>query len=193
MSNDNGNNNAHPYYPFLKWGFLHTPFMIFIRSYNKISDEDIMKTLGLQDYQKIHPPVPPSYLHVVFASDTEWTHIADDYLYTLWYSPKTAEAIEKFSKSYDVFRCSIGDIDESFEFEYYQNGSLTRKLVFEHDAFKNSKMVIVDIGTKLPSEPENLSDLITSSERMFPNITQSLGIARVNDPSQNRFYGKIAG
>lgn len=83
MSHDDGNNNAHPYYPFLKWGFLHTPFMMFIRSYNKLSDEDIMKALGLQDYQKMLPPVPASGWHVVFARDTEWTHIADDYRYTL--------------------------------------------------------------------------------------------------------------
>ena len=193
MSNDDIGNNIHPYYPFLKWGFLHTPFMIYIRSYNTLSDNDFMKAFGLQDYQKLSPPLPASSLHVVFANDAEWTHIADDFRYTLGHSPKTTEVIERYSKSYDIFSCSIGDIDESFEFEYFQNGNLMRKLVFEHDAFKNSKNVIVDIGNKLPGEPENLSDLITSSEKMFPTITQSLGIARVNDPLQNRFYGKIAG
>jgi len=193
MSNDDSNHNAHPYYPFLKWGFLHTPFMIYVRSYNKLSDDDFMKVLGLRDYQKMSPPLPSICWHVVFANDSEWTHIADDFRYTLWHSPKTAEVIERYSKSYDIFRCSIGDIDESFEFEYYQNGNLIRKLVFEHDVFKNTKTVIVDIGTKLPGEPENLSDLIVSSEKMFPTIIQSLGIVRVSDPLQNRFYAKTAG
>lgn len=193
MSNVDSKNNTHPYYPFLKWGFLHTPFMIFVRSYNTLSDDDFMKALGLRDYQKMSPPLPDFTSHVVFANDTEWTHIADDDLYTLWYSPKTAEVIERYSKSYDIFRCSIGDIDESFEFEYYQNGSLIRKLDFKPGAFKNSKAVIVDIGTKLPGEPDKLRDLIASSTRMFPTITQSLGITRVNDPLQNRFYGKIVG
>ncbi len=193
MSNDDSSNYIHPYYPFLKWGYLHTPFMIYVRSRNALSDNDFMKAFGLQDYQKMFPPLSPSYLRVVFANDTEWIHIADDFHYTLWHSPKTAEVVEGYSKSYDIFRCSIGDIDESFEFEYYQNGSLIRKLIFEHDVFKNSKTVTVDRGTKLPGEPKNLSDLITSSVKMFPTITQSLGITRANDPLQNRFYGKIAG
>ncbi len=193
MSNNEGKNNIHPFYPFLKWGFLHTPFMIYIRCCNTLSDDDFMKIFGLRDYQKMSPPLPSSGLHVVFANDNEWTHIADDFRYTLWLNPITAEVIERYSKNYDIFRCSTGDIDESFEFEYYRNGSLIRKLVFEHDVFKNSKTVTVDIGTKLSGEPEHLSDLITSSEKMFPTITQSLGIVRVTDPFQNRFYGKKVG
>src|SRR5215216_772928 len=124
MPKDGSSNNAHPYYPFLKWRFLHTPFMIYVRSYNTLSDEDFMKLFGLQDYQKMSPPLPFLCWHVVFANDIEWTHIADDYRYTLWQSPKTAEAIIELSKSYDVFRCSTGDIDESFEFEYYQNRNI---------------------------------------------------------------------
>ena len=193
MLNDDSNKNAHPYYPFLKWGFLHTPFMIYIRSYNKLSDDDFMKVLGLQDYQKMSPPLPYSGWHVVFANDTEWTHIADDFRYTLWHSTKTVEVIEKYSKNYDIFRCAIGDIDESFELEYYQDGNLSRKFVFEHDAFKNRQTITVDLGTKLTGEPANLSDMKASAEKMFPTITQALGIVRVTDPLQNRFYGKKAG
>ena len=193
MLNGDSSNNAHPYYPFLKWGLLHTPFMIYIRSYNKLSDDDFMKVFGLRDYQKMSPPLPFSDWHVVFANDTEWTHIADDFGYTLWNSPKTAEVIERYSKSYDIFRCSIGDIDESLEFEYYQNGNLIRKFVFQHDVFKSTKTVMVDVGTKLPGESENFNDLIVSSEKMFPEITQALGITRVTDPLQHRFYSKKAG
>lgn len=192
MLNGESSNNDHPYYPFLKWDLLHSPFMIYIRSYNKLSDDNFMKVLGLEGYQKMAPPLYFPGWHVVFANDTEWTHIADDYRYTLWSSPKTAEAIEKYSKSYDVFRWSIGDIDESLDFEYYQNGNLIRKFVFEHNIFKNTKTVMVDIGPKLPGESENLSDLIISSEKMFPEITQALGITKVTDPLQYRFYGKKA-
>jgi len=192
MSNDNGSkNNNHPYYPFLKWGFLHTPFMIYIRSYNTLSDEDFMKLFGLRDYHKASPPLSSLGSHVVFANDTEWTHIADDSRYTLWQSPKTAQAVEELSRSYDVFRNSIGDIDDSFEFEYYQDGKLVRKFVFEHNVFKKTEIITVDIGTKLVGEPATLDDLKSSSEKMFPLITQSLGIARVIDPLQNRFYSKL--
>lgn len=120
-----------------------------------------MKALGLQDYQKMFPPLPSYGCHVVFANDAEWTHIAD--VYTLWHSPKPAEFIEEYSKSYDVFRCSIGDIDESFEFEYYQSGNLVRKFVFDHDVFKNTQTVTEDKGAKLLGEPENLSEPKISS------------------------------
>ena len=106
---------------------------------------------------------------------------------------QTAAAIEVFRKSYDVFRCSIGDIDESFELEYYQNRNLVRKFVFEHDVSKNTQTIIVDTGTKLPGEPATLNDRKVSAEKMFPTITQALGIVRVTDPLQNRFYAKITG
>ena len=183
--------NQHPNYPFFKWGDLHTPFMIYIRSRNGLSDKDFLKLFGLNDYHKVAPPLSPLGSHVVFANDNEWTHIADDYRYTLWYSPKTAEAIEELSKIYDVFRNSIGDIDDSFEFEYYQNGKLIRKYSFEDDVFKGVKRVIVNKGTRLIGEPETLDDLISSAQKMFPTITQALGIVRVMDPLRNRYYCKL--
>jgi hypothetical protein len=192
MSNTDSNKNTnHPYYPFLKWGFLHTPFMIYIKSYNTLSDEDFMKLFGLQDYHKASPPLSSLGSHVVFANDAEWTHIADDCRYTLWRNPKTAETVEKLGKQYDVFRNSIADIDNSFEFEYYQDKKLVRKFVFDHDVFKNTEFVTVDTGTKLVGEPTTLDDLKSASEKMFPSIIQSLGITRVIDPLQNRFYSKL--
>ena len=185
--------NTHEYYPFFRWGDLHTPFMIYVRSHHRLSDQDFMDLFGLQNYLKAFPPLPPTGSHVVFANDTEWMHIADDFRYTLWYSPKTAEAIAKLSTSYDVFRSSIGDIDNSFEFEYHQDGKLVRKFVFEDDVVKRTQTVTVDTGPKLLGEPTTLSDLIVTAQRMFPTITQALGIVRVTDPLQNRFYGKKAG
>jgi hypothetical protein len=191
MSNDGDEHNAlHKYYPFLKWGFLHTPFMIYVRSHNTLSDQDFLKLLGLQDYHKASPPLPHFGSHVVFANDAEWTHIADDYGYTLWHSPKTAEAIAELSTSYDVFRNSIGDIDESFEFEYYQAGKLVRKFVFEDNVSKRTQIVTIDTGSKLLGEPETFSSLKSSAQKMSPTITQALGIVRVTNPLQNRFYCK---
>jgi hypothetical protein len=185
--------NHHEFYPFLKWGDLHTPFMIFVRSHHRLSDHDFMNLFGLQDYQKVSPPLPFTGSHVVFANDTEWTHIADDFLYTLWHSSRTVDVIAKLSTSYDVFRCSIADIDNSFEFEYHQGGRVIRKFVFEHNIFNGTETVIVDTGVQLTGEPTILSDLKVSAEKMFPTITQALGIVRVIDPLQNRFYGKKAG
>lgn len=185
--------NAQEFYPFFKWGELHTPFMIYVRSHNTLSDEDFMELFGLQGYHRVSPPLPFLGLHVVIANDSEWTHIADDFRYTLWHSPKTAEGIAKLSTSYDIFRNSIGDIDNSFEFEYHQHGKLVRKFIFEHDVVKRTETVTVDTGVPLLGEPATLSDLKASAEKMFPTITQPLGIVRVTDPLQNRFYGKQAG
>lgn len=183
--------NQHPYYPFLKWGFLHTPFMLYIRSRNELSDKDFLKLFGLHDYHKTFPPLPNLGSHVVFANDTEWTHIADNYGYMLWHNPKTAEAIEELSKCYDVFGNFIGELDDSFRFEYYQNGKLVRKFVFEHDVFKGRQMVTIDEGNRLIGEPVELINLKASAEKMFPTITQALGIVRVIDPLQNRYYSKL--
>lgn len=164
--------------------------MIYVRSHNELSDQDFMSLFGLQNYHKASPPLPFAGSHIVFANDSEWTHIADDFRYTLWYSPKTIKAITELSQSYDVFRNSVGDIDDSFEFEYYQAGSLVRKFVFEHNVFKKTQNVTTDIGPKLSGEPETFSSLESSAFKMFPTITEALGIARVVDPLQNRFYYK---
>ena len=164
--------------------------MIYVRSHHRLSDQDFMDLFGLQGYQKVFPPLPSIGSHVVFANDSEWTHIADDFRYTLWYSPQTAEVIAKLSTNYDVFRSSIGDIDDSFEFEYHHDGKLARKFVFEHDIVKRTQTITVDTGSKLPGEPTTLSDLIAAAQKMFPTITQALGIVRVTDPLQHRFYGK---
>lgn len=187
---DDGDGNSHKYYPFLKWGFLHTPFMIYVRSHNTLSDQDFMELFGLQGYHKASPPLSRFGSHVVFANDSEWTHIADDCSYTLWRGPKTSKVIMELSLRYDVFRNSIGDIDDSFEFEYYQGGKLIRKFVFENNVFKRTEIVTVDIGTRLFGEPETLSSLKDSAQNMFPAVIQALGIVRVTDPLQNRFYYK---
>jgi hypothetical protein len=167
--------------------------MIYVRSHHTLSDTDFIKLFGLQDYHKVSPPLPYTGSHVVFANDSEWTHIADDLGYTLWRGPKTSEAITELSKSYAVFRNSIGDIDDSFEFEYHQDGKLVRKFVFEHNVVTSTQIITVDTGPKLIGEPATLSDLKASAEKMFPTIIQALGIVRVTDPLQNRFYGKKAG
>jgi hypothetical protein len=194
ISDDRDNKgNGHEFYPFFKWGELHTPFMIYVRSHNTLSDEVFMELFGLQGYHRVFPPLPFLGRRVVFANDSEWTHIADDTGYTLWRSPKTSEVIAELSKNYDVFRNSIGDIDNSFEFEYHQAGKLIRKFVFEHDVFKGAETVTADTGVPLLGEPATLRDLKASAEKMFPTITQPLGIVRVTDPLQNRFYGKQAG
>ncbi|MCA9920294.1 MAG: hypothetical protein KC445_20200, partial [Anaerolineales bacterium] len=151
-------NSPHKNFPFTKWG-LATSFMIYVRSFNAISDQEFMDFLGLKGYHKAFPPLEFTGFHVVFANDSEWTHIADDLRYTLWHSPKTSEAIAELSKTYDVFRNSRGDIDDSFEFEYYRNGTLARKFVYEHNLFKGRRAIAADVGSKIVAEPNTFEEL----------------------------------
>lgn len=193
MSNQHdkdGDSDPRKYYPFLKWGHLHTPFMIYVRSYNSITDQEFMQLFGLQGYQKATPPLKFAGPHVVFANDSEWTHIADDFFYMLWQDPRTSLVIAELGRSYDVFRNSIGDIDDSFEFEYYRDGELVRKFVYEHNVFEGTRSIIEDSGSNLMGEPETFEELSTAAEKMFPEITKTLGIVRVTDPTQLRYYAK---
>jgi len=148
----------------------------------------IDEAFGLNDYQEASPPLPLGASYVVFANDSEWTHIADDFGYTLWH--RSVEAIAELSASYDVFRNSIGDIDNSFEFEYYRDGKLVRKFVFEDNVFERTQIVTADSGAKLIGEPKTFDSLKSSAQKMLPEITEALGIVRVTDPLKNRFYAK---
>ena len=194
MSNHNDRDDDKTFdvnYLFSKRGYLATPFMIYVRSYNVISDQEFMEIFGLKNYQK--RAISDSKLfdsHVIFTNDFEWTHIADDLGYTLWHSPRTSEVIAELGKSYDIFRNSIGDIDDSFEFEYYRNGKLARKFDYEHNVFKGTRSITAEVGSKIIAEPNTFEELHTAAEKMFPEITKALGIVRVTDPTQLRYYAK---
>lgn len=94
------------------------------------------------------------------------------------------------SRNFDVFRCSIADIDKSFEFEYYKDGDLVRELIFAHDMVKNTESLSLDIGDKKAGEPDDIDNLLSCAEKMFTSIVQALGIERVTEPLRNRYYSK---
>ena len=44
--------------------------------------------------------------------------VADDWHYTLWHMPSTRPALQALGRGCDVFACSVGDCDRSFDFAY---------------------------------------------------------------------------
>lgn len=145
-----------------------------------LSDHDFMHLFGITMYDSASLPLTMQRSHIVFANDHAWTHIADDYFYSLWHNPQIANAIATLSTQYDVFWSMIGDSDDSFAFESYQGGTLVRKYVYERDT--------VTEGDRLRGEPPTLHYLKAAADTMFPTITQALEIVRITDPLQCRYY-----
>ena len=163
--------------------------MIYIRAATVLTDEQILEMFECDDYQRATLPVKQSSKHIVIGNDSEWIHIADDFGYTLWHNPNTQKAIVKLSKSYDIFQNWIGDIDDSFAFSYFESGKCVRAFEYQHDPFKNTKVITTDSGKKLSAEPNSFDELMSSAFKMLPGVTRSLGIIREDDPLKHRVYG----
>jgi hypothetical protein len=54
-------------------------------------------------------------------------------------------------ESHDVFACSVGDCDRSFDFVYYRGSRLVRKYVVADPDFRGG-VVVEDVGRPLPGE-----------------------------------------
>ena len=80
----------------------------------------------------------------------------DDWLYTLWFDKEVKVKIENLSKEFDIFCCSVGDTDNSFDFVFYQNGIKKREYVVE-DPFFNGGNVVKNLGEVFEIEKIALS------------------------------------
>src|SRR4051794_2286582 len=101
-------------------GELYAPYFLFIRGAGKYADADLLRRFGLTAYRPTrHPERFGRY--VVLADDGQWTMVADDWYYTLWHSQVTRSALADLGRTCDVFACSVGDCDRSFEVLYYRD------------------------------------------------------------------------
>ncbi|MCP4359372.1 MAG: hypothetical protein GY796_15265 [Chloroflexi bacterium] len=100
--------------------------------------------------------------------------LADNWYYSLWHNPSTRPTIEQLAASFDVFACSVGDCDDSFDFVYYQNAQLVRKYVVTDPHFRGGS-VTEDVGKPFPAESDILAN--TSNQlTMVLKLASSLGI-----------------
>ena len=109
-----------------------------------------MGRFGLSDYART-PSLPPYGRHALLATDGPWTLLADDWFYTLWYMPSTRPTLAALAETCDVFACSVGECDESFDFLSYRDGTLVRHYVVASPDYR-SRVIEKDFGDPLPGE-----------------------------------------
>ena len=167
-------------------GRLISPFFIFIKGEGQLDDIDILSRFGLGTYRQ-RRTVPSYGRRAVIADSGCWKLLADDFSYTLWDMESTRPTLSKVAEQFDVFACSVGDSDESFDFIYYVGGSLIRKYTVT-DPHYDGGSVVENVGEPLPAE----SDLLTSGKEKLAivlGIAQSLGINVDFREADLRIYG----
>ena len=127
-----------------------SPYFIFIKYGFKMSDEEILGQLGLSEYDLITSNeerekgvLNKRYLFLV--EDEKWTYLMDDWFYTLWHNEDIRKRIQSLSKNFEIFTCSVGDSDDSFDFTYFKQGKIIRQYIVEDPNFKGGE-VVRDIG-----------------------------------------------
>lgn len=165
-------------------GTIHSPYFIFLRTVTTYADRDLLQRFGLPEYRSITDP-PRLGRHVCITNDDHWTHIADDWFYTLWHMPATRQAIAEIAVHCDVFTCSVGESDESYDFGYYRNGRFVRSYVVDDPQWRGGK-VVQDIGQRIHSEWEAKQH--KDQLQIVLSIASSLGIDLRHESKHLRFY-----
>jgi hypothetical protein len=155
---------------FISQGRLHAPHFIFVRGDGRYSDADLLRRFGLSSYR---PTKSPRWRYAILGDDGQWTMIADDWLYTLWHMPSTRFALEALKWECDVFACSVGEDDESFDFVYYQGSRRVREYVVTDPYYRGGK-VAKNKGKRLPGEAAAFRK--TDGLRIVLGVAASLGI-----------------
>ena len=154
--------------PLIVGGRLHAPYFIFLRCAGRYSDLELLQWFGLADYQQTKG-MPEFGRYAILGAVGEWSLVADDWHYTLWHRPLTGLVLAALGETCDVFACSVGDCDRSFDFIYYRDGRLVRRYVVADPHFQGG-IVAEDVGEPLPGEAAAL--------RQSGEVEIVLGIAR---------------
>ena len=164
---------------------LHAPYFIFMRCAGEYSDADLLAKFGIRKYKRVAEP-PQHGPHATFFDSGDWTMLADDWYYTLWHMATTRPAIRRLSQFSDIYACSVGDCDHSFDFVYYQAGKLVRKYVVVADIGTNNSNVVENTGKQLPGELEALK--LDDQLETVLSISDALGIRGPTPEDELRFY-----
>jgi hypothetical protein len=173
--------------PLFVHGELHAPYFIFLRCAGLYSDADLLHRFGLATYR---PASTASRLtrYAILADDGEWTLLADDWYYTLWHMPSTRPTLALLGEHCDVFACSVGDCDHSFDFVYYRDSRLVRKYVVEDPHFRGGS-VVENTGEPLPGETAAFGH--TDEVRIVLAVAASLGIKTDYAEHDIRVYAPV--
>ncbi len=173
-------------YPILGNGKIHSPYFIFIECGDYYSDQQVLDLIGASEYRKKEPPTR-SEKGLYITNDGKWTHILDTFFYLLWHSEQVRDHIEELSKKHNIYSCSVGDSDHSFDFIYYRGGNLFRHYVYDQ-IFDQPGKVTKNLGAELLGEKASLLEADETSKVLA--IAESLGIDTNYENHELRYYGK---
>lgn len=155
-----------------------SPFLIFIKGATKLADSELLSLLNLNEYYMVESSSEnqgdknlTGYLFI--ANSDEWVCIMDDWSYALWCNKEIRKRLLAVSNEYDVFYCSVGDIDDSYDFAYFKSGEVIREYIVEDHSFKRG-VVVKDFGVPFPVESEAF--LHKEIYEKVITIAKSLGI-----------------
>jgi hypothetical protein len=167
-------------------GHINAPYFIFIDGGTIYGDEEVMALLGIEGFSpSAHLEFPNHFLHIT--DDGRWLHIADDWLYTQWHSKTIRDRIAKLASKHDIFTCSVGDADYSFDFDFYQGGILVRRYVVE-DPNYNGGSVTEDFGEPLPGEAAAFEHADLAMRVL--DVARSVGVSIDHRPERTRSFTK---
>jgi len=164
---------------------IHSPYFIFVRCNGALSDAEILDRFGVAKYSAAQF-APRTGLYAILADDGTWTMIADNWHYQLWHRDSTRSAIERIATEYDVFTCSVGDSDDSFDFMFYRNGALVRKYVVTDPDYSGGT-ISENVGELLELE----SDILENNDdqlKMVLELAGSIGIKTNYAEDELRIY-----
>lgn len=174
---------------------VYAPCFIFIKNFGKLSDDDLIKKFGFNDFQEdnyrlIEKPTREDDLTKFFVTEVnEWSHIMDDAFYTIDSFNLLQEKIPQLAKEFDIFYGVVGDYDDSYTFVYYKDGGLKRKLVVK-DTMESAKFIAADEGTPLRGEKEALQQNDTLDKLL--GVARAIGIDVEHKADKVRCYGRKA-
>lgn len=160
-----------------------SPFRIFIRNGGSIVNQDLLTELGLLSYSPIEDfsgikwgDLLKRYVYILETG--EWKHVIDDYTYSVWHHPEVRPGIARLGMKYDILYCSLGDCDESFDFVYYENGKVRRKLVVESPNY-GDRVITENIG--IPFSFEDTVFNQRSDPKLIHDLAKNFGIRFENE------------
>ncbi|MFK8105360.1 MAG: hypothetical protein AB8G15_22800 [Saprospiraceae bacterium] len=167
------------------------PFYVFIKAERNLSDEALLQAFDLKAYQLVTEEEEREMEHfdkryLFITEDAEWTHLMDDFCYTLWHLESLSEKLEVLSQRYDIFCCSVGNVDDSFDFIYDKNGKVVRDYVVE-DLQYNGGVVVKNEGTPLAGEEKALQ--IPDRYAKVLALAQLIGVNPNHQLQRIRCYG----
>lgn len=171
-------------------GYLHSPFLVFLRPRPQLSDEALLRLLGLE----IYAPAESSFrthctAHVYLIRVGGWIHVADDWRYTLWHRGHALVAgLARAPAIGSLFSCHVGEADASFGFAHYEDGELRRRLEVTDPHYDRARRrVEVDQGSPLSAETA-LDHVPRDPQAYVLALAESLGVVTVHAPADVRYY-----